>query len=193
MPASPAPASVEWTIDQPAQANRGEWTGKRRVVLLPAAARWHAKVTLPQITGEDRALDWRAFVVDCDGIANSFRVVACERIQIAEDLAVRVEGANQSGTMIVTVGWGAAGLKLRRGQFVTIGDQLLMLTAPVVADANGRATLFFKPYIRIIPANGTPVEVRRPYAVMSMTDPKNGWQVGIGQTYAVSFDCEESF
>lgn len=193
MPASPVPASVEWSIDQPAQANRGEWTGKRRVVLLSAAPRWHAKVTLPPIIGEDRALDWRAFVVDCDGIANSFRVIACERVQIAEAVAVRVEGAGQFGHAIVTSGWGAAGQKLRRGQFVTIGEQLLMLTAPVVADANGCAILSIKPYIRVIPADAAPVEVRRPYAVMSMTDPKNGWQVGIGQTYAVTFDCEESF
>lgn len=193
MPLSPVPASVDWTIDQPAQANRGEWTGKRRVVLLSAAPRWHAKVTLPQIIGEDRALDWRAFVVDCDGIANSFRVIACERVQISPALAVQVEGAGQFGHAIITKGWGAAGQKLRRGQFVTIGEQLLMLTAPVIADDSGRATLSIKPYIRVIPASGASVEVSRPYAVMSMTDPKNGWQVGIGQTYSVSFDCEESF
>ncbi len=192
MPAAPIAANVDWMIDQPGQANRGEFTGKRRVTILTAAPRWYATVTLPPILGEAQVLDWRAFVVDCDGIANSFRVIACEGDQIT-GVDVRVVGAGQGGHQLVTTGWGAAGQKLRRGQFFTSGDQLLMLTAPVVADANGRAVLSFKPYIRFSPANDAPIEVRRPYAVMSMSDPKNGWKVGIGQNYGVSIACEESF
>ena len=94
---------------------------------------------------------------------------------------------------MITAGWGAAGLKLKRGQFITLGDQLLMLNAPVVADANGHAALSVKPYIRFTPVDNTPIEVRRPYAVMAMSDPRNGWKVGIGQNYAVTFDCEEAF
>ncbi|WP_277969311.1 hypothetical protein [Sphingomonas echinoides] len=193
IPAEPVASDIEWTIDQPGQVNRGEFTGRRRVTLLAAAPRWFAKVTLPPISGENRVLDWRAFVVDCDGVANSFRVVACERDQISGTLDVRVKGANQGGHALITSGWGAAGEKLKRGQFITLGDQLLMLNAAVVADANGNATLSIKPYIRVVPADQASIEVKRPYAVMAMTDPKNGWKVGIGQKYAVSFDCEEAF
>ena len=193
MPTDPIPAEIDWTIEQPGQANRSEFTGRRRVTLLSAAPRWFATVKLPAILGEDRAMAWRAFVVDCDGIANSFRVIACEREQIAGAIDVRVMGAGQGGHTLVTSGWGPAGIKLKRGQFVTLGDQLLMLTAPVVADANGRATLFIKPYVRLVPTDNAPVEVKRPYAVMAMSDPKSGWNVGRGQTYGVEFNCEEAF
>ena len=193
IPADPVASDIEWTIDQPGQANRGEWTGRRRVTLLSAAPRWFAKVTLPPITGEGRVLECRAFVVDCDGVANSFRIIACEKDQIAGSLDVRVKGANQGGHSLITSGWGAAGAKLKRGQFITLGDQLLMLNAAVVADADGNATLSVKPYIRVVPADKATIEIKRPYAVMAMSDPKNGWKVGIGQKYAVSFDCEEAF
>jgi hypothetical protein len=193
IPSDPVASDIEWTIDQPGQVNRGEFTGKRRVTILAAAPRWFAKVTLPPITGEGRVLEWRAFVVDCDGVANSFRVIACEKDQIAGSLDVRVKGANQGGHSLITSGWGAAGPKLKRGQFITLGDQLLMLNAAVVADADGNATLSVKPYIRVVPAAKAPIEVKRPYAVMAMSDPKNGWKVGIGQKYGVSFDCEEAF
>ena len=193
MPAAPVPAKIEWSFDQPAQDNRGEFTGKRRVTILSAAPRWYASVTLPAIVGEDRVLDWRAFVVDCDGIANSFRVIACERDQIGGNPNVVVVGANQGGHALTTAGWGDPGPKLKRGQFVTGGDQLVMLMAPVIADANGRATLNFKAYLRLSPADGARIEVTRPYAIMSMSDPKNGWTVDIGQNYAVTFPCEESF
>ncbi len=192
MPASPVAANIDWDIDQPGQANRGEFTGKRRATLLAQAPRWFASVTLPPIIGESRVLDWRAFVVNCDGIANSFRVIACERPQIT-GVTVTVKGAGQIAHQLVTQGWGAAGLKLRRGQFFTVGEQLLMLQADVIADATGTATLTFKPYLRYSPANGAPIEVTRPYAVMCMSDPRNGWKVGIGQSYGVTFKCEEAF
>jgi len=192
MPAAPVAANIAWDIDQPGQANRGEFTGRRRATLLAQAPRWYAEVTLPPIIGEARVYDWRAFVVDCDGIANSFRVIACERPQIT-GVAVTVRGAGQFAHQLITQGWGAAGRKLRRGQFLTVNDQLLMLQADVIADGSGVAVLTFKPYLRFSPANGAAVEVTRPYAVMVMTDPRSGWKVGIGQNYAVTFKCEEAF
>lgn len=191
-PAEPVPAKIDWSIDQPGQANRGEFTGRRRVTLLTAAPRMYAKVTLPEIRGEHRVLDWRAFVFDCDGIANRFRVVAVEGDQIT-GVDVSVDGAGQGAHTLMTKGWGGAGRKLRRGQFFTVGEQLLCLQADVVAGGDGRALLTFKPYLRLIPADGAPLEVRRPYAVMSMSDPRNGWAVDIGKKYDVAFDCEEAF
>ncbi|MBM7407052.1 MULTISPECIES: hypothetical protein [Sphingomonas] len=187
------PKKIDWQIDQPAQVNRGEFTSKRRVTLLSAAPRLYASVTLPKIVGEGRVLDWRAFVVDLDGVANKFPLSACERDQIGGDLKITVDGAGQQGHELHTKGWGSAGLKLRRGQFATVGEQLLILMSDVVADANGKATLRFKPYLRVIPLDNEPVAVRRPYAVVSMSDPKNGWAVDIGQQYDITFACEEAF
>lgn len=192
-PAAPVPAQIDWQIEQPGQVNRGEFTGRRRVTILTTAPRWFATVTLPPILGEDRVLDWRAFVVDLDGVANRFRLVAVERDQLPASVVVSVDGSGQGGLQLATKGWGAPGLKLKRGQFVTVGEQLLMLRAPVVADAAGKAVLSIKPYLRLSPADGMPLEVRRPYAVMAMSEPRNGWSVGIGQNYAITFQCEEAF
>lgn len=193
IPARPVPQKIRWDIDQPAQVNRGEWTSRRRVTLLSAAPRLYASVTMPAIIGEDRVLDWRAFVVDCDGVANKFRLVACERDQVADDPVVLVDGSGQGGHTLKTKGWGSPGLKLRRGQFVTVGEQLLILMGSVIADGSGRATIRFKPYLRVIPGDGERIEVKRPYAVVSMSDPKNGWAVDVGQDYDITFTCEEAF
>lgn len=192
MPTKPIPADIDWTIDVPAQVNRSEWTGRRRAVLLPAAPRWFARVTLPPIRGEDAVLAWRAFVVDLEGVANRFRLIACERDQIDAGVEISVVGAGQGGRQLVTGGWPPSSTPLRRGQFFTSGEQLLMLMADVQSDALGRATLSFKSQLRFSPANGARLEVRRPYAVMTMTDPRNGWKVGIGQSYGFSFNCEEA-
>ncbi|MEJ8630588.1 hypothetical protein P0F65_13460 [Sphingomonas sp. I4] len=192
LPTSPVPSGIEWELDQPGQRNEAEFTGTARVTLLPAAPRWFAKAKLPPIIGEANVLDWRAFVVDLDGIANSFRLTACERDQLIGVTPV-VDGAGQGGFRLATRNWGGPGLKLKRGQFVTVNNQLLMLMAPVVADANGRATLSFKPYLRFAPEDGAGVEARRPYAVVSSVDTRNGWKVGIGQNYEIEFSVREAF
>lgn len=192
MPATPVPRKIDWTVDQPAQSNRGEFTGRRRVTLLPAAPRFYASVDLGVIQGEAAIAPWRAFVIDLDGIANRFHLVAVEGDQMTNPLTVSVRGAGQGGFTLATQGWGV-GTQLRRGQFVTVADQLLCLMSDVVADGAGRATLSFKPYLRLAPPDGAAVEVRRPYAVMAMSDPQNGWSADIGKTYPVSFKCEEAF
>jgi hypothetical protein len=192
LPSAPIAQKIDWNFEQPAQSTRGEFTKKRRVTLLPFAPRFSASVTLPPIVGERNVEAWRAFLVDLDGIANSFRLIACEADQIT-GVAPLVKGAGQAGFSLRSDGWGPAGLKLRRGQFVTINDELKVLMAPVIADATGNAELNFKPYLRTAPADNMPLVVTRPYGLMSMVDPKNGWSAGIGKNYAVSFQCEEAF
>jgi len=192
IPPSPVAAKIDWKPGARTQVNESEWSAAAQTVILAGAPRWRASVTYPPIVGEANILAWRAFVVDLEGSAHWFRLVACERDQIV-GVAPVVAGAGQGGHQLVTRNWGAAGLKLRRGQFATIGGQLLMLMADVVADDAGVAPLRFKPYLREIPADGAAIEVRRPYATMAMVDDEAGWSVGIGQNYQIQFDCRERF
>lgn len=192
MPPAPIPAEIQWAIDQPSQSNRSEITGRRRVTLLGAAPRWKAKVQMPTIVGERNIEAWRAFAVDLDGVANSFRLLAAKGDQIL-GVAPKVVGGGQAGFALQTTGWGDAGTKLRRGQFVTINDQLLMLMKPVIADDAGAALIEFKPYIRFAPLDQAKIEARRPYALMSSTSTENGWIDKLCDTHGFSIDCEESF
>lgn len=191
MPASPVPAKIAWKPKRPTQVNRSMVTSKRRVTILAAAPRMYATVTMPPIVGEANVLAWRAFVVDLEGQAHSFRLVACERDQIT-GVSPLVKGAGQTGNTLITDGWGTAGLKLKRGQFVTVNDQLLMLMADAVA-LGGEVVLQFKPHLRVSPADNAPLTVTRPYALMSMSNDDTGWLADIGQHYGIEFECEESF
>jgi hypothetical protein len=191
-PSAPTPAEIAWSLRQPTQVNRSEWTGRRKATVLAGAARWSAQVTMPPLLGEARVAPWRAFLAQCQGQAHWFKLVAVENVQIS-GVTVLVNGGGQAGYSIATDGWGAAGTKLKAGQFVTVNDQLLQLVADVVANGSGQATLSFRSYLRIPTTDNAPIEVARPYALMAMADDTNGWTVGRGQQYAVSFACEEAF
>jgi hypothetical protein len=98
-----------------------------------------------------------------------------------------VNGAGQTGISLNVNGLAPDLLHLRAGHLVTVtlpgGDeQLLALTADVVADGAGAATLQLATPMRASPANGAAVELSRPWALMRATNPI-GWNVSSGPVY----------
>jgi len=84
--------------------------------------------------------------------------------------AAYVNGAAQTGRSLITSGWPGPDTVLSAGEFVTINNQLLQLTADVVSDVAGAATITFEPPIRVSPANNDAIEFRNPYALMYLTE-----------------------
>ena len=59
-------------------------------------------------------------------------------------------------------------LVLRRGDYITINDQLLEVLADVSSNAQGIAVLPVSPWLRMPPANGAAVNYQQPYAIMRL-------------------------
>lgn len=194
MPSSPSPLSVKWSLRQPTQVNRSEWTGRRKVTVLAGAPRWTAEVTLPRIVRREKARPWLAFLAACQGQANSFRLPIGGRPQIPGAPKVLVNGGGQTGYTLITDGWGTDGWAtegLPAGSFVAVNDQLLQLTADAVP-VSGAVTLAFKPYLLAPPLDNAVVEVAEPYAVMAMSQDDNGWTQGMIELFDIAFACEEA-
>jgi len=191
MPASPVPSSVDWRLRQPTQANRSEFTGRRRVTILAEAPRWSAQVKLPAIRGEKAVRPWRTFLARTQGQANSFRLEAVEGAQFAGPGIVVVDGAGQTGFTLATKGWRPD--TYIQDVFVTVADQLVQVVGRVIAGTDGRAVLPIMPHLRLPTVDGVAVEVVRPYALVSMAGPEAGWLVDVGQRYSVEFAVEEAF
>lgn len=190
-PSCPPIGAIKWRLNQPTQVNRSEWTKRRKVTILASAPMWMAEVPPFDLIGEDMVRAWRVFLTKCRGQANTFRLPAVKASQIT-GVSPLVNGGGQGGYSILTDAWGADGIKLRAGQFVTINDQLLLLTEDVVA-ANGGARITFEPHIRYIPADNTPVNVSVPTAIMAMTDDTAGWDDEDFDLFTVGFAAEEAF
>jgi hypothetical protein len=184
--------SIAWELDNPAQVNRSSWTGRRQVVALPGATRWRAKVVLTPKMSEIEVLAWRAFLMQLRGQQNTFRLRAVEKSQIT-GVSPLVNGAGQSGYSLSTDGWGAAGLKLVAGQFITIGDQLIPLGVDVVANSSGQAVLTLDTRLRLSPADNAAIEVSYPTAIMALASSTISWSVDPGRLYGFAFDAEEAF
>ena len=190
-PSSPKPASMMWRLVQPAQQNISQWTGKRQV--LPSSRGWwECAITLPPIVGETDANSWRSFFAKARGAANDFQVPANEIAQSSATATPLVNGAGQTGRTLATDGWPLSSTVLKAGQYVTIGNQMLQLTADVVSNGTGQATISFEPAIRVSPADNAAIEFKNPYALMYfIEDP--GFSIEPGLVYSISLQLRESF
>ncbi|MEH3107155.1 MAG: hypothetical protein PGN09_07695 [Sphingomonas fennica] len=191
MPAVPGIKELKPTLRQPTQINRAEFTGKRRGVKLAAAPRWMFAVAMAPVRGEAAMKPWRAFLALCEGQAGQFRLPVTERPQgRASRAGAVVDGAGQIGYQVALRGL-LAGDVIEAGEFLTIGGQLLLVTASAVV-ANGKATVGIRPFLWAPPADGSAVEATRPYAIVSMSEDTASYAAKVGQEYEVAFACEES-
>lgn len=190
-PSSPKPSTMSWRLVQPAQQNISQWTGARQV-LASGRGWWECTLTLPPIVGESAVNSWRAFIGLARGVTNDFQVPVNEIDQSGLTVTARINGANQTGRSLNTDGWPNSTAILSAGQFVTIGNQLLQLTADVTSNGSGQATISFEPAIRVSPADNAVIEYKNPYALMYfLEDP--GYSVEPGLVYSMSFNLRESF
>lgn len=183
--------TVEWTVHQPGQVTQSPYTG--RVKAQDSGHAWHdARVTWTTLQGSE-VFARRRFLVAAGKKGNTFRLGIVDGPDQSALTSVLVKGAGQSGYSLITDGWGAAGTKLVAGQYITVGDQAIMLAADAVANGSGEATLALEYALRVVPADNAAVEVKRPWALMRLSEPRVSWSVSPGTLYGASFACEEAF
>lgn len=86
-----------------------------------------------------------------------------------------VAGASQTGSSIATSGWLPDITVLEAGQFVSLGagddTRLHRITADVVSDGTGLATLQILPALRVSPADGQDIEIANPAVRLRLNGP----------------------
>lgn len=214
-PSTPKPQGMVWRLVQPAQTNISSWTGARQT-LASNRGWWECDITMPPIVSEQSARQWLSFIAQANGQANDCQIKinpngqannwttpytnlfldfvggAYSANATANAGYAFVNGSGQTGRSLATWGWLPSTTVLYAGQHITINDQLLRLTADVVTNASGEATITFSPPIRVSPANNAVIEFRNPYALMYLVDQVSE-SIEPGMIYSFSFTLREAF
>lgn len=135
---------------------------------------WDFGIEMARTSGRDgRRLS--AFLAALGGPRGRFLFRDPTIQQPGSTLAPQVAGGFQTGNQLVTVGWPPFSTPLLAGDFFSLGTdaqtRLHQLTADVVTDEAGEATLAFVPRLRSSPADGTPLEIAAPAVVLRLTAP----------------------
>jgi hypothetical protein len=190
-PSSPKPNGMTWRLVMPSQTNVSEWTGRRQTI---ASGRgwWECQLSLPPIVGSANVNPWRSFIAKARGKANDFQVPVDPTPQSTLGSLPTTNGVNQTGRAIATDGWPGNATLLYAGQFVTINNQLLQLTADLVTNGSGQGTLNVEPPVRVPVADNTAIEYKNPYCLMYMVEEPT-LSVENGYVYSLSLNLRESF
>jgi hypothetical protein len=191
LPTTPNPASMTWKLVYPSQTNVSPYTGARQV-LGSNRGWWECTVEYPPIVGASNISPWRSFIAQMRGQVNTFQLPVDPTAQSSASASPLVNGANQTGRSIVCDAWPASATTLTAGQYVTINNQLLQLTADVTADGSGNATLSIEPPVRSAPADNAAIEFKNPFALMYLIEEPT-LSVGIGDVYSLSLTAREAF
>jgi hypothetical protein len=180
---------IEWELDQPAQVNRSQWTGKRTVVTSPWHGIWRSTIYPRTEQGEANFRALRGFFVNLQGPVNTFLLPATEAAQGVADTTVASGGAQGSLTLVM-----AASRTVTTGMLATVtlpsgNFQMVMITV----DSTG-TTLTFKPALRESAAVGAAVALSSPVCQVAMADSKFRWSVGSWRRYSTNgIAVEEAF
>ncbi len=145
---------------------------------------------------EPQSGEMRAFLADMDGRVNTCQFPVPGYSGPANGYsgtAGLVKGAGQSGYSIETDGWAASQTVLPKGAYVNVGAELKLLTQPLVTDALGQGTMYFKPALRYSPPDNSVIVFNEPYAIMSMSDSNGaGWSLSAPRFHGFSLAFEEA-
>jgi hypothetical protein len=181
MPASPGFLSCPFRLETNTQRFESTLTKNVQRVLLPGA-RWTCTYTLPAMN-RDQMANWQAFLMELEGSVNTFYGFDPDGRTPRGVAALNpgtplVNGAGQTGSSLVidgapanVTGW------LLPGDYITVSEQMVMVTAPVNTDGSGNATINFKPALRTSPTDNAPVTVQNATCLMILADDgQSGWQ-----------------
>ncbi len=159
---------------------RSKYTGQRQTILYPFAV-WMIEGELRDYDGAD-AGKIRSFLGKLEGQANSFRLPVpgfslplsgyASNLNISADALVR--------SNVVTVSGGTANAAyLAEGDYITIQDELKLVTSLARLDASGNSTVNFTPPLRKAASVGTTLVSVNPTVLLTAADDDVAdWSVG---------------
>lgn len=199
MPSSPGFRDAIFGLESNSQAFFSIFTKAARTTEYPGA-RWRGQFTLPPMRAA-QAAQWQAFLVKLRGQAGRFYAgdpdYAVAGPRGTAGGTGLVNGANQTGTALVTDGWTASQAALfRTGDYIAFdtasGRELKMITQDVASNGSGQATLVFEPPIRNSPADNAAIIKSNPTCIMMLEDPSISWSTDFLRMYGITFNAIEA-
>lgn len=126
----------------------------------------------PMKADSDEAKNWQVFVGQLDGSSGRFYGYDPDRRTPSGTASGTplVNGANQKGFQLVTDGWGTGETVLEKGDYIEFNNEYKMVTADVVSDGSGNATIPIMPEIRQSPPDGEAIVTTNPKGIFMLTE-----------------------
>lgn len=191
-PADICPSSLTWRPESNSKTFRSPFNGASQTVRFPGT-RWVCALTFNNLS-DDKSRRIDALIASLDGEYGRVKIRDWGREGHKPAGTPLVSDAKQTGTALMTKGWTADVVVLRAGDYITVNDELKMVTADVSSAAGGTAVIPIAPMLRSSPAADARIEVLTPYGIFKLKDNQQGTGnrvPGVFTSYTLEF--EEAF
>lgn len=156
---------------------------------------WTFSAKYPVMTREDFA-PVMAFIVAQEGEFGTFTMVLPEFSTPRGDISGStplVNGASQTGASLITDGWKPSTTALKAGDVFKLAgnNKVYMVTADVVSDVSGAATMNFKPELIVSPSNNEALTVSDVPFTMALTNEVQEFALSTALHFGYEVDVEE--
>jgi len=191
-PADVEPSSLTWRPESNTKTFRSPFNGASQTVRFPGT-RWVCSLTFNNLT-DDKSRRIDALVASLDGEYGRVKIRDWGRDGRTPFGNPVVSDANQTGTQLYSKGWTAGKVILREGDYLTVNDELKMVTADVTSTSTGTAIIPIAPMLRTSPPVNGKIELANPYGIFKLKDNQQGAGnrvPGVFTSYTLEF--EEAF
>lgn len=191
-PVDVCPASLSWRPESNSKTFRSPFNGASQTVRFPGT-RWVCSLTFNNLS-DDKSRRIDALVAELDGEFGRVKIRDWGRDGRTPAGVPVVSDANQSGVELHSKGWTPGRVVLRTGDYLTVNNELKIVTADVSSNSSGIAIIPIAPMLRTAPPANAKIEVAAPYGIFKLKDNQQGAGnrvPGIFTSYTLEF--EEAF
>ena len=166
------PSEMDWYLSSNSVDFTSPFNGAGQTASYPGS-RWEASLSF------DKQNDWESrmievLLVKLDGKAGRIRIQDFGRWGRPPIGVPVVNGSANTGTVLNTRGWTPNRKVLSFGDYITVNDELKMVTEDAWSNDVGIVVLGIAPMLRNIPSDGMTIETQTPTGIFRLAVNKNG-------------------
>lgn len=190
-PDAVVPTSMSWQLISNSKTFTSVFTGSSQTVRFPGS-RWRCVLTFNNLT-EELSRELEVLLASLDGESGRVKISNWVRQGLKGKGLPLVGLANQTGRSLQTKGWLANSIVIRKGDYLTVSNELKMVTENVVSDKDGNALIPISPMLRLSPALNDKIETVEPFGIFKLTSNDQGnFQYRPGVFSNVTITLEEA-
>ncbi|QCJ70441.1 hypothetical protein [Providencia heimbachae] len=190
-PENIAPSTMNWLLVSNSQTFTSVFTGSVQTVRFPGS-RWRCVLTFNNLA-ENISRELEVLMAQLDGESGRVKISNWIRSGLSGKGAPVVSMANQTGSVLQTKGWLANSIVLRKGDYITVSNELKMVTNNIISDKEGNAQIPISPTLRNSPSINEKIETIKPYGIFKLTTNDQGnFQYRPGVFSSVTINLEEA-
>lgn len=190
-PESIVPSTMNWQLMSNSQTFTSVFTGSAQTVRFPGS-RWKCVLSFSNLTDEKSRL-LEVILAQLDGESGRVKISNWLRPGLIGKGSPIISEANQTGTMLQTKGWISNSIILRKGDYITVSNELKIITENVISDNDGNANIPISPMLRNSPSINEKIETVKPFGIFKLTSNDQGsFQYRPGVFSSISITLEEA-